>query len=86
MLKVRPLFDVYERCNLVHAEPTCYTEAVRFSEWIKAMKAEIDVIERNGTWKLIELLEAKKAIGVKWFSEPNSIQMVQSLSIRLDWL
>ncbi|RVW75541.1 Copia protein [Vitis vinifera] len=63
VLKVRPLFDVYERCNLVHAEPTCYTEAVRFSEWIKAMKAEIDVIERNGTWKLIELLEAKKAIG-----------------------
>ena len=65
MLKVRPLSDVYERCNLVHAEPTCYTEAARFPEWIEAMKAEIDVIERNGTWKLIELPEAKKEIGVK---------------------
>ncbi|RVW91999.1 Copia protein [Vitis vinifera] len=28
--KVRPLSDVYERCNLVHAEPTCYTGATRF--------------------------------------------------------
>ncbi|WJZ92853.1 hypothetical protein VitviT2T_011828 [Vitis vinifera] len=66
MLKMRPLSDVYERCNLVHAEPTCYTEAARFLEWIKAMKAEIDAIERNGTWKLTELPEAKNAIGVKW--------------------
>ena len=30
MLKVRSLSNVYERCNLVHAEPTCYTEAARF--------------------------------------------------------
>ena len=30
------------------------------------MKTKIDVIERNGTWKLTELPEAKKAIGVKW--------------------
>ncbi|WJZ92889.1 hypothetical protein VitviT2T_011862 [Vitis vinifera] len=66
VLKMRPLSDVYERCNLVHAEPTCYTEAARFLEWIEAMKAEIDAIERNGTWKLTELPEAKNAIGVKW--------------------
>ena len=57
---------MYERCNLVHVDPTCYTEVARFPEWIEAMKAEIDVIERNGTWKLTELPEAKKAIGVKW--------------------
>ncbi|RVX12855.1 Retrovirus-related Pol polyprotein from transposon RE1 [Vitis vinifera] len=41
-------------------------EAARFLEWIEAMKAEIDAIERNGTWKLTELPEAKNAIGVKW--------------------
>ncbi|RVX01546.1 Pleiotropic drug resistance protein 3 [Vitis vinifera] len=63
VLKMRPLSDMYERCNLVHAEPTCYTEAARFLEWIEAMKAEIDAIERNGTWKLTELPEAKNAIG-----------------------
>ena len=66
VLKVRPLSNVYERCNLVHVEHTCYIKVARFLEWIEAMKDEIDVIERNGTWKLTELLEAKKTIGVKW--------------------
>jgi hypothetical protein len=66
VLKVRPLSDVYERCNLVHAEPTNYTEAARVPTWIDAMKSEIDSIERNGTWRLIELPEDKKEIGVKW--------------------
>ena len=85
VLKVRPLSNVYERYNLVHAEPTCYTEAARFLEWIEAMKVEIDVIERNGTWKLTKLPEAKKAICVKWVfrtkfnSEPICVT-------RLDWL
>jgi hypothetical protein len=56
---------VYERCNLIHAEPTSYTEAARFPTWIDAMKSKIDSIERNGTWRLTELLEGKKEIGVK---------------------
>ena len=30
------------------------------------MKAEIDAIEKYGTWKLIKLPEVRKAIGVKW--------------------
>lgn len=66
VLKVRPLTDVYERCNLVHAEPTSYTEAAKISEWIEAMKDEIDAIERNKTWKLVELPKGKKEIGVTW--------------------
>jgi hypothetical protein len=48
ILKVRTLSDVYERCNLVHAEPISYNEAARFPAWIDAMKSEIDSIERNG--------------------------------------
>ncbi|KAL3612663.1 hypothetical protein D5086_003683 [Populus alba] len=66
ILKVRPLFDVYERCNLVHAEPTNYTEAARFPAWIDAMKSEIDSIKRNETWELTELPHNKREIGVKW--------------------
>ena len=49
VLKVRPLSDVYERCNLVHAEPTNYTEAAGVLAWIEAMKLKIDSIKRNGT-------------------------------------
>ncbi|WJZ82104.1 hypothetical protein VitviT2T_001894 [Vitis vinifera] len=41
-------------------------EATSDTPVLKAIKVEIDVIERNGTWKLIELSETKKAIGVKW--------------------
>jgi len=66
VLKVRPLSDVYERYNLVYAEPTNYTEAARVLAWIDAMILEIDSIERNGTWRLTELPEDKKEIGVKW--------------------
>ena len=66
MLKVRSLSDMYESCNLVHTDPTCYIEATKFLEWVEVMKAEIDAIEKNGTWKLTELPEAKKAISVKW--------------------
>jgi len=65
ILKVKPLSDVYERCNLVHAEPTSYTEAPRFPTWIDAMKSKIDSIERNKTWRLTELSKGKKEIGVK---------------------
>lgn len=66
VLKERSLADVYERCNLVHAEPTNYNEAAEKSEWVEAMKAEIDAIERNKTWELVDLPKSKKAIGVKW--------------------
>jgi hypothetical protein len=66
VLKVRPLSDVYKRCNLVHPEPTNYIEATGVPAWIKAMKSEIDSIERNETWRLTELPEDKEEIGVKW--------------------
>jgi hypothetical protein len=66
VLKVRLLCDEHERCNLVHSEPTNYTKAARVPTWIDSMKLKIDSIKRNGTWRLIELLEDKKEIGVKW--------------------
>ncbi|GKB51439.1 retrovirus-related pol polyprotein from transposon TNT 1-94, partial [Tanacetum coccineum] len=34
--------------------------------WKKAMQEEINSIEKNGTWKLVNLPEGKKAIGLKW--------------------
>lgn len=30
------------------------------------MKGEIDLIEKNGTWKLVELSDGHKVIGLKW--------------------
>ncbi|RVW71560.1 Retrovirus-related Pol polyprotein from transposon TNT 1-94 [Vitis vinifera] len=48
------------------AEDPLDVEATLDTPMLKAMKAEIDVIERNGTWKLTELPEAMKTISVKW--------------------
>lgn len=47
-------------------EPTTYREASKRRVWIEAMNAEIASIERNKTWKLVDLPKNRKAIGLKW--------------------
>lgn len=53
---------------LVHdeEEPTSYTEAKKRTEWVNAMKAELTAIERNNTWRLVDLPKNRKPIGLKW--------------------
>ena len=34
--------------------------------WRRAMKEEIEAIEKNSTWELVKLPEKCKSIGVKW--------------------
>ncbi|MCI45762.1 retrotransposon 4 protein, partial [Trifolium medium] len=58
--------------DLVHlafnaeAEPVNFEDAVKDEKWLSAMNEEIESIERNHTWELVELPYNKKAIGVKW--------------------
>ncbi|GKD45664.1 putative RNA-directed DNA polymerase [Tanacetum coccineum] len=47
-------------------EPTTYLEAVKDSRWIDAMNLEMEALNRNGTWEIVELLDNKRAIGSKW--------------------
>lgn len=47
-------------------DPINYEEAVKSEKWKKAMDAEIEAIERNNTWELIEMPPEGKVIGVKW--------------------
>lgn len=35
-------------------EPTCYEDAVTKEEWDNAMKEEIEAIEKNNTWMLVD--------------------------------
>ena len=46
--------------------PVDFDEAVKKDVWIKAMDEEIDDIERNNIWNLVELPNDKNCIGVKW--------------------
>ena len=45
-------------------EPETYYEANK--AWKEAMDAEIESIEKNGTWELVERPTDKPVIGVKW--------------------
>ncbi|CAH9135713.1 unnamed protein product [Cuscuta epithymum] len=62
----RSLNDVYARCNLSLHEPTSTDEALEIEVWRHAMQDEISAIEKNETWKLVNLPTEKKAIGVRW--------------------
>ncbi|RVW71220.1 Retrovirus-related Pol polyprotein from transposon TNT 1-94 [Vitis vinifera] len=64
--KMRSLSDVYKRCNLCIVEPQSFEEAIKDEDWRKAMEKEIDVIEKNETWQLVEKPIDKEIIGVKW--------------------
>ncbi|KAG8497019.1 hypothetical protein CXB51_008248 [Gossypium anomalum] len=47
-------------------EPSCYAEAVKEKCWQEAMEAELNMIQKNDTWELVNRLENRKVIGVKW--------------------
>ena len=47
-------------------QPTSFKEAAKEPHWVQAMNQEIDSIEKNKTWDLVDLPRHKKSIGVKW--------------------
>lgn len=47
-------------------DPEKFEEAVHHEKWKQAMEAEMNSIEENNTWELVELPEGSKVIGVKW--------------------
>lgn len=47
-------------------DPERFEEAVQHDKWKLAMEAEMNSIEENNTWELVELPEGSKVIGVKW--------------------
>ena len=47
-------------------EPKTYQEASTQSEWVEAMKKELDALEENETWTVMPLPPGKKPIGSKW--------------------
>ncbi|KAJ9546687.1 hypothetical protein OSB04_019230 [Centaurea solstitialis] len=55
-------------------EPRNYNEAKVKPEWLKAMKTEIDSIEKNNTWNLVSLPKYVKPIGLKWLFKNMGFQ------------
>jgi hypothetical protein len=47
-------------------ELNSFTEDERSQSWRNAMMEEMDSIEENGTWSLVDLPPGRKPIGMKW--------------------
>ncbi|KAI5323581.1 hypothetical protein L3X38_032653 [Prunus dulcis] len=65
-LTLRKMDDVLAQCNLCIMEPEKFDEAVKDESWIKVMKDELSMIEKNATWELVDRPTEKPVIGVKW--------------------
>lgn len=65
-IKLKDLSDIYARCNYCVVEPENFDEAIKEDAWRNAMQEEINAIEKNKTWQLVERPNDKEAIGVKW--------------------
>lgn len=61
----RSLQDIYSRCNLAMAEPTCYTDAYLDRNQKEAIDAKIKTTEKNGTWIIIDKPKNQNIICVK---------------------
>ena len=63
------LSDEYKKyiCAVaIYPEPTSFTQAKRFDEWLKAMNEELIALESTNTWSICSLPLWKHAIGCKW--------------------
>lgn len=65
VLRTRPFADVYARCNSAVMEPSNFHEAINSKGWMNAMKEELNMIEKNETWVLVDRPKDKNVIGVK---------------------
>ncbi|XP_017431881.1 uncharacterized mitochondrial protein AtMg00820-like [Vigna angularis] len=52
--------------NITGDHPILFEEVVQHAKWREAMDSEIQSIEKNQTWELMDLPARAKIIGVKW--------------------
>ena len=64
-----PDFHSHFAMSITDDDPRNVKEAVDSEDsdlWKKAMVEEMDVLEKNETWDLVQLPVRRKAIGTKW--------------------
>ena len=70
------------------SDPTSYKKAMAdsdSSQWVKAMKAEMECMESNQVWELVEPVGNIKPIGCKWVykRKRGSNRKVETFKVRL---
>ena len=58
--------DVSSNFALLPFQPSLFEKEIRDENWVQAMDEEIEAIEKNDTWDLVDLPKDKNLIGVKW--------------------
>ncbi|MCH80809.1 copia-type polyprotein [Trifolium medium] len=58
--------DLIHFALLADSEPVNFKDALKSNVWRKAMEEELKSIEKNQTWKLVDLPDKKAKIDVKW--------------------
>eukprot|EP00253_Pinus_taeda_P025218 PITA_25218 len=56
----------HSKFALLSFQPSSLEEAIKDENWVKAIDEEIEAIEKNNTWDLVDLPKDKNLIGVKW--------------------
>lgn len=61
-----PTYQAFVANSAVIPEPLFYSQAIKDSNWCKAMQLELNALEANNTWQITSLPPGKKAVGCKW--------------------
>ncbi|RVW45480.1 Retrovirus-related Pol polyprotein from transposon TNT 1-94 [Vitis vinifera] len=70
--------------------PNTIQEALKISEWKKAVQDEIDALEKNGTWTITDLPVGKRPVGCKWiftikYKADGSVERFKARLVARDW-
>jgi hypothetical protein len=70
-------------------EPSSYKEAISSpvsSDWVKAMSAEVEELERQNTWDILKLPEGRKALGGRWVYKIKRDKYNNILKYKARWV
>lgn len=66
--------------------PHSVQEALSQPNWRNAIVEEMDTLEKNHTWELVDLPKGKIVVGCRWVFTVKYRLMVQLRDTRPDWL
>jgi hypothetical protein len=86
-----------EECNVAYAlsvaeeiegvEPSNYSEAIVSTDgnnWMAAMHDEMESLEKNGTWDLVQLPKGKKTVRCKWTFKRKEESIMQGWLLKIE--
>ena len=87
---VEPQFQCFLSVLEKSKDPVLFKEAVQHSHWVDAMNVELEALEANGTWDVVELPPEKNAISSKWvyktkYNPDGSIERYKSRLVILGY-